>query len=51
MKSLYGLKKTPKQWHKKFDKVILDYDFKINKYDNVCIIRKVMVIMSYCVCG
>ena len=49
MKSLYDLKQAPKQWHEKFDQVILDYNFKINNMINIYIIRKVMIIMSYCV--
>ena len=27
VKSLYGLKHAPKQWHKNFDQVVLSYDF------------------------
>ena len=38
MKSLYGLKQAPKQWHQKFDSVMLANDFKINEYDKcVCV--------------
>ena len=32
-KSLYGLKQPPKQWHEKFDKVVLEYGFKFNDHD------------------
>ncbi|BBH06862.1 transposable element gene [Prunus dulcis] len=39
VKSLYGLKQAPKQWHEKFDKVILDYDFKFNGHDK-CVYYK-----------
>ncbi|CAL2241227.1 unnamed protein product [Prunus armeniaca] len=39
VKSLYGLKQAPKQWHEKFDKVILEYDFKINEHDK-CVYYK-----------
>jgi hypothetical protein len=39
IKSLYGLKQTPKQWHEKFDYVILEYDFKHNSADK-CIYSK-----------
>ena len=30
VKSLYGLKQAPKQWHQKFDKVVLANGYKIN---------------------
>ena len=33
VKSLYGLKQAPKQWHEKFDQVILSYSFYINNSD------------------
>ena len=33
IRSLYGLKQAPKQWHQKFDKIILSYGFEINKTD------------------
>ena len=33
VKSIYGLKQAPKQWHKKFDQVVLSYDFQINNSD------------------
>lgn len=39
IKSLYGLKQTPKQWHEKFDEVILSFGFKINEYDK-CVYSK-----------
>ena len=39
IKSLYGLKQAPKQWHEKFDSVILSYDFKHNSADK-CIYSK-----------
>ena len=32
MKALYGLKQAPKQWHEKFDKVIVSNGFRIHKY-------------------
>ena len=38
-KSLYGLKQAPKQWHEKFDSVILEYGFKHNGADR-CIYSK-----------
>ena len=31
MKSVYGLKPTPKQWHEKFDNVMMSQGFKINE--------------------
>ena len=33
VKSLYGLKQEPKQWHQKFDEVILSSGFKLNQCD------------------
>ena len=33
VKSLYGLKQAPKQWHIKFDNVMVSNGFKINEYD------------------
>ncbi len=33
VKSLYGLKQAPKQWHQKFDEVILSSGFKLNQGD------------------
>ena len=38
VKSLYGLKQTPKQWHGKFDKVMMSNGFTINECDKcVCV--------------
>jgi hypothetical protein len=39
IKSLYGLKQAPKQWHEKFDYVILSHGFKHNNADK-CIYSK-----------
>ena len=39
IKSLYGLKQGPKQWHQKFDEVILADGFKINQADK-CVYSK-----------
>ncbi|CAM8886974.1 unnamed protein product [Rhodiola kirilowii] len=39
IKSLYGLKQALKQWHQKFDKVILSNGFKLNQADK-CIYSK-----------
>ncbi|KAD7479019.1 hypothetical protein E3N88_02155 [Mikania micrantha] len=33
IKSLYGLKQAPKQWHQKFDDVILSHGFLLNQAD------------------
>ncbi|GJR76036.1 zinc finger, CCHC-type containing protein [Tanacetum coccineum] len=35
VKSLYGLKHAPKQWHQKFDKVVLSNGYLLNQADNV----------------
>ena len=39
VKSLYGLKQAPKQWHEKFDKIVLANGYKINESDK-CIYSK-----------
>ena len=39
VKSLYGLKQAPKQWHQKFDQVVLANGFKINESDK-CVYSK-----------
>ena len=41
IKSLYGLKQAPKQWHEKFDQVLLNDGFKINESDN-CVYFKLI---------
>ena len=33
VKSLYGLKQAPKQWHEKFDNIMITNGFKINECD------------------
>ena len=38
-KSLYGLKQAPKQWHEKFDNLIISNGFKVNESDK-CIYYK-----------
>ncbi|GJW59596.1 zinc finger, CCHC-type containing protein [Tanacetum coccineum] len=38
-KSLYGLKQTPKQWHLKFDDVVLSNGFSLNQADK-CVYSK-----------
>lgn len=39
IKSLYGLKQAPKQWHQKFDEVVLSNGFKLHNSDK-CIYSK-----------
>ncbi|GJV62248.1 zinc finger, CCHC-type containing protein [Tanacetum coccineum] len=39
VKSLYGLKQTPKQWHQKFDEVVLSSGFSLNQSDK-CVYSK-----------
>ncbi|GJT69722.1 zinc finger, CCHC-type containing protein [Tanacetum coccineum] len=39
VKSLYGLKQAPKQWHKKFDEVVLSSGFLLNQSDK-CVYSK-----------
>ncbi|WRX18298.1 Reverse transcriptase [Theobroma cacao] len=39
VKSLYGLKQEPKQWHQKFDEVVLANGYKINQSDK-CVYSK-----------
>ncbi|GKC06511.1 zinc finger, CCHC-type containing protein [Tanacetum coccineum] len=39
IKSLYGLKQAPKQWHQKFDEVVLSSVFLLNQFDK-CVYRK-----------
>ncbi|GKF09742.1 zinc finger, CCHC-type containing protein [Tanacetum coccineum] len=39
VKSLYGLKQAPKQWHRKFDEVVLSSGFHLNQSDK-CVYSK-----------
>ncbi|KAJ9559825.1 hypothetical protein OSB04_004985 [Centaurea solstitialis] len=39
VKSLYGLKQAPKQWHQKFDHVMLECGFKINECDKCVYVK------------
>ncbi|GJZ47302.1 zinc finger, CCHC-type containing protein [Tanacetum coccineum] len=39
VKSLHGLKQAPKQWHQKFDEVVLSNGFLLNQ-SNKCVYRK-----------
>ena len=39
VKSLYGLKQAPKQWHEKFDNVMMSHGFKINECDKCMYVK------------
>ena len=39
VKSLYGLKQAPKQWHEKFDSLMMSIEFKINECDKCVYIK------------
>ena len=39
VKSLYGLKQAPKQWHEKFDNVMLSHGLKINECDKCVYVK------------
>ena len=39
VKSLYGLKQAPKQWHEKFDNIMLSHGFKINECDKCVYVK------------
>ena len=45
VKYLYGLKQAPKQWHEKFDKVVLEYGFRINESEKCLYIRKILEVV------
>ena len=40
IKSLHGLKQAPKQWHAKFDEVMLSNSFKINECDKCVYVKQ-----------
>ena len=40
IKSLYGFKQAPKQWHAKFDEVMLSNGFKINECDKCVYVKQ-----------
>ena len=42
VKSFYGLKQAPKQWHAKFDQIMLANGFKINECDKCVYIKNVL---------
>jgi transposase InsO family protein len=39
VKSLYGLKQTPKQWHEKFDNAMMSNGFRINECDKCVYVK------------
>ena len=39
VKSLYGLRQTPKRWHEKFDNVMMSHGFKINECDKCVYVK------------
>lgn len=39
-KSLYGLKQSPRQWYKRFDRFMKDQKYKRSKYDHCVYLRK-----------
>ena len=41
VKSLYGLKQAPKQWHEKFDNVMMSQGFKINECDKCVYVKDI----------
>ena len=49
VKSLYGLKQAPKQWHEKFDSVMMTNGFKINECDK-CVYVKNTELRSVIIC-
>ena len=49
VKSLYGLKQAPKQWHEKFDSVMLKDRFTINECDK-CVHTKTVGYACIIVC-
>ena len=49
VKSIYGLKQAPKQWHKKFDQAMMANGFRINECDNVFMSRTLKMAMLFCV--
>lgn len=39
-KSLYGLKQSPRQWYKRFDKFMLESKYTRSKYDHCVYLKK-----------
>ncbi|XP_073137614.1 uncharacterized protein [Henckelia pumila] len=40
VKSVYGLKQAPKQWHEKFDKTMIESGFKVNECDKCIYVKE-----------
>ena len=49
VKFLYGLKQDPKQWHEKFDSVMIKDEFTINECDK-CVYTKIIENVCIIVC-
>jgi hypothetical protein len=47
LKSLYGLKQSPKQWHEKFDNTLTSVGFIVNEADK-CVYYRHGGEVSYC---
>lgn len=41
VKSLYEMKQAPKQWHEKFDNLMLSNDFRINECDECIYVKSI----------
>ena len=50
VKSLDWLKQAPKQWHAKFDQIMLANGFKINEYDKWFTLKTLWIMKSLFVC-
>ena len=48
IRSLYGLKQAPKQWHEKFDSVMMTNGFRINECDKCVYVKSMRMTMSLC---
>ena len=46
VKSLYGLKQAPKQWHEKFDNIMMSQGFKINECDKCVYVKDIKYVYS-----
>ena len=49
VKSLYGLKQAPKQWHEKFDNVMLSNGLELTIVTSVFMSKTLTEVMSFCV--